>query len=242
MKHIVITGASTGIGAATAKEFAEGNTIFVHYNSSEDAAKKIAAEVEKKGGKSLLIQADLAENQGCEKLAEAVKNQTDSVDILINNAGGLLKRHTPEELTWKIASDTFSLNVFSVMRVTALLIPLLKKGSESNIINITSVAARTGSPTATTYAAAKGALDTFTRGLAKALAPKIRANSIAPGIIITPFHEKSTPPEQMEKFIHATPLGKPGYPEDIAKAIRFIVESSFITGESLDINGGIFMR
>ncbi len=242
MNHIVITGASTGIGAATARDQAAGNTVYIHYHSSAEAAKKVAKEVSGLGGNAVLIQADLSTNEGCEKLAAEVQSHTDTIDVLLNNAGGLLHRHDLEDTTWEIARKTFDLNVFSVMRVTALLLPLLKKAKSANIINISSVAARNGSPTASTYAAAKGAVDTYTRGLAKGLAPSIRANAIAPGIIITPFHDKSTPKEQMEQFMKATPLGYPGQPEEIARAVRFILETPFMTGETIDINGGLNMR
>lgn len=242
MKHIVITGASTGIGAATARDLAKGNTVYIHFNSSAEAAEQVAVDVEKQGGTPVLIQADLAVNEGCEKLAKEIGKHTGTVDILVNNAGGLLYRHAIEDTSWKIAEDTFALNVFSMMRVTALLLPLLRKAESANIINISSVAARNGSPTASTYAAAKGAVDTYTRGLAAGLAPSIRANAIAPGIIITPFHDKSTPKDQFDKFMKATPLGYPGQPEEIARAIRFIIETPFITGETIDINGGMNMR
>ncbi|MFO7849716.1 MAG: SDR family oxidoreductase [Spirochaetia bacterium] len=242
MQHIVITGASTGIGAATAVELARGNTVYVHYNRSKADAEKVASKVSANGGEAVLIQADLSTEEGCETLAEEVKSRTDALNVLVNNAGGLLYRHSLEETSWKIIADTFQLNVFSVMRVTALLLPLLKKRDKANIINITSVAERSGSPTAVTYASAKGAVDTYTRGLAKGLAPKIRANSISPGIIDTPFHDKSTSKEQFEKFMKATPVGHPGSAEDIARTVRYIIETPFLTGESIDVNGGMNMR
>lgn len=242
MQYIVITGASTGIGAATAKELAAGNTLFVHYNRSKDAAEEVAKAVEEAGGTPLLIQADLATDAGCGKLAEEVKAHTDTLDVLVNNAGDLLDRHSLEETTWDIATRTFELNVFSVMRVTALLLPLLKKAAKANIINMSSVAARNGSPTAITYASAKGAVDTYTRGAAKGLAPNIRVNAIAPGIILTPFHDKATPKDQLEKFMKATPVGYAGQAEEIARAVRFILDTPFMTGETIDINGGMNMR
>ena len=242
MQNIVITGASTGIGAATAQELAAGNTLFIHYNRSQSEAEQVADAVKSAGGTPVLIQADLATDAGCTKLSEEVRAHTDSLDVLVNNAGGLLERHSLEGTTWDIAERTFSLNVFSVMRVTALLLPLLQKPEQANIINITSVAARNGSPTAITYASAKGAIDTYTRGAAKGLAPSIRVNAIAPGIILTPFHDKATPKDQLEKFMKATPVGYAGQPEEIARAIRFILETPFMTGETIDINGGMHMR
>jgi 3-oxoacyl-[acyl-carrier protein] reductase len=242
MKHILITGASTGIGAASAKELAEGNTIYIHYNHSEEEAQQVAEEVRRREGTPVLLKADLSTDDGCTQLAREVERQTDSLDLLVNNAGGLLGRHSIEETSWEIAQATFELNVFSAMRLTALLTPLVRKGQEPLIIYITSVAARTGSPSATTYAASKGALDTYTRGVARALAPDVRVNAIAPGIIFTPFHEKSTSEEQMRKFMNAIPLERGGEPEEIARAVRFIMETPFMTGETVDINGGMYMR
>lgn len=242
MKQILITGASTGIGAATARELAEGNTVYIHYNHSEDEARAVAEEVSRRDGTPELLKADLSTDDGCVQLAEQVKERTDSLDLLVNNAGGLLARHSIEETTWEIAQASFELNVFSAMRLTALLTPLVKKGQEPLIIYITSVAARTGSPSATTYASAKGALDTYTRGVAKALAPDVRVNAISPGIIFTPFHEKSTSDEQLQKFLNAIPLERGGEPEEIARAVRFIMETPFMTGETVDINGGMYMR
>ncbi len=242
MKQILITGASTGIGAATAKELAEGNTVYIHYNHSEENAQQVAKEVRRHDGTPELLKADLSTDDGCVKLARQVQSRTDSLDLLINNAGGLLSRHSIEETSWELAQATFELNVFSAMRLTALLTPLVRKGQEPLIIYITSVAARTGSPSATTYAASKGALDTYTRGVARALAPDVRVNAIAPGIIFTPFHEKSTSEEQMQKFLNAIPLERGGEPREIARAVRFVMESPFMTGETIDINGGMYMR
>lgn len=242
MQHVLITGASTGIGAATAVELADKNRVYVHYNSSKADAEKVVSDVSANGGEAVLIQADLSTEEGCLALAEAVKSQTDALDVLVNNAGGMLNRHSLEETSWKIIADTFHLNVFSVMLITSLLLPLLKNREKAHIINITSVAARNGSPTAVTYASAKGAVDTYTRGLAKGLAPHIRANSIAPGVIDTPFHDKSTSKEQFEKFMKATPVGHPGSAEEIARTVRYIIETPFLTGESIDINGGMNMR
>ena len=101
---------------------------------------------------------------------------------------------------------------------------------------------RTGAPTATVYGAAKGAVDVFTRGLARELAPAIRVNAVAPGFIRTPFHEKVSTPELLESSRQNTPLKKLGQADQVAEAIRFLIESSFVTGETIDVNGGLFMR
>lgn len=241
-KTILVTGGSTGIGAATCKELAKDNTILIHYNSSRQPAEQVAAAVKNAGGTAHLFQADLTTEAGCRALAKEVENTIDHLDVLINNAGGLVKRQEVWELEWDMMEYIFALNTFSTMMMTRLMTPLLRKGTQANIINLTSIAMRTGSPTATAYAASKGAIDSFTRGAAKALAPDIRVNAIAPGVILTPFHEKYTPEQQMEKFRQATPVGEFVGPEEIAHTVRYILDSRFLTGSTIDINGGMFMR
>lgn len=241
-KSILITGASTGIGAETARRLAEGNKIFVHYNSSKEPAEKVAADVREKGGQADLIQADLSTEDGCRALVQAVSANTDKLDVLVNNAGGLIKRQGVREYEWRLMEDIFALNTFSAMMVTSLCIPLLEKGEDPCIVNISSVAMRHGAPTATIYGASKSALDSFTRGIAKELAPGIRVNAVAPGVIITPFHDNVSTPEQIETWREGNPLKKNGDAAHIAKAIKFIINNDFINGETLDINGGLFMR
>jgi 3-oxoacyl-[acyl-carrier protein] reductase len=241
-KSILITGASTGIGAETARRLAEGNKIFVHYNSSRKPAESVAADVKEKGGQADLIQADLSKEDGCRALFQAVSDSTDKLDVLVNNAGGLIKRQGVREYEWRLMEDIFALNTFSAMMVTSLCIPLLEKGEDPCIVNISSVAMRHGAPTATIYGASKSALDSFTRGIAKELAPTIRVNAVAPGVIITPFHDNISTAEQIEAWREGNPLKKNGDAAHIAKAIEFIINNDFINGETLDINGGLFMR
>jgi 3-oxoacyl-[acyl-carrier protein] reductase len=241
-KSILITGASTGIGAETARRLAEGNKIFVHYNSSTAPAESVAADVREKGGQADLIQADLSKEDGCRALVQAVSADTDKLDVLVNNAGGLIKRQGVREYEWRLMEDIFALNTFSAMMVTSLCIPLLEKGKDPCIVNISSVAMRHGAPTATIYGASKSALDSFTRGIAKELAPTIRVNAVAPGVIITPFHDNISTPEQIKAWREGNPLQKNGDAAHIAKAIKFIINNDFINGETLDINGGLFMR
>lgn len=242
MRHILITGASTGIGAETARLLAQGNRILVHYGTSESSARKVAADVEAGGGQAHLVQADLSTEAGCRKLEEAVAARTEKLDVLVNNAGAMIERKNVREITWDLMVRTFAVNTFSIMMVTSMCIPLLEKGDDPNIINLTSVAIRHGAPTATVYGAAKAAVDSFTRGIAKELAPAIRVNAVAPGVIITPFHDQVTSTEQLETFRQSNPLQRNGDPIHIAKAVHFIIENDFINGETIDINGGIFMR
>jgi 3-oxoacyl-[acyl-carrier protein] reductase len=241
-KHVLVTGASTGIGAATARSLAPGNLLFVHYNSSAAEARRTAQAVAEQGGEAVLLQADLSTEQGCRKLLGELAARTDRLDTLVNNAGGLIRRTPARELEWEFLLATFALNVFSTMMVSRLAVPLLEKGTNPSIVNISSIAIRTGAPSATAYAAAKGAVDVFTRGLARELAPAIRVNAVAPGFIRTPFHDKVSPPEYVEASRQNTPLKRLGEAAHIAEAIRFLAESDFITGETIDVNGGLFMR
>ena len=241
-RYILVTGASTGIGAETARLLAEGNVIFVHYYASGDGAEQTAAEIQSRGGTPHLVQADLATEAGCEALYSLVSIQTNRLDALVNNAGGLVQRQRVGELEWGLMERVFALNVFSAMMMTRLCLPLLQRGKDPCVVNISSIAARTGAPTATIYGAAKGAVDSLTRGMAAELAPAIRVNAVAPGVIETPFHEKVSNPEMMRGFAARTPLERNGQAIHIARAIQFLIENDFVTGETVDVNGGLFMR
>jgi 3-oxoacyl-[acyl-carrier protein] reductase len=241
-KTILVTGASTGIGAETARHLAAGNQIFIHYCASGEAAAKVAADVEANGGQPQTVQADMSKEEGCRALFEAVAAKADKLDLLVNNAGGLIKRQSAREFEWQLMEETFALNTFSAMMITSLCIPMLEKGEDPCIVNISSVGIRHGGPTATIYAASKAALDSFTRGLAKELAPRIRVNAVAPGVIVTPFHDKVSTPEQLEAWRKACPLQINGDPIHIAQTIKFIMDNNFLHGETIDVNGGLLMR
>jgi len=241
-KTILLTGAGTGIGAETARRLAAGNRIIIHYHSSASKAEQVAADVEKAGGKALLVSADLRTEEGCRKVAGFVAAEAGRLDVLVNNAGGLVERRPIKNIDWKLMSDVFALNSFSAIMMTALCVPLLEKGESPCIVNISSIVIRHGAAGATLYGASKGAIDVFTRGAAKELAPRIRVNAIAPGVIDTPFHEKVSTPEQMKAWAEMNPLKRNGLPRHIATAIEFLMENDFLTGETIDVNGGSFMR
>jgi 3-oxoacyl-[acyl-carrier protein] reductase len=147
-----------------------------------------------------------------------------------------------QDLSWDLMERIFALNTFSTMLMTRLCAPLLERGTDPCIINMTSIAQRSGAPTATIYGASKGAIDAFTRGAARELAPRIRVNAIAPGVILTPFHDRYTRADRLDAMKANTPLESHGSAEHIALAVRFLIENTFITGETIDINGGMFMR
>jgi 3-oxoacyl-[acyl-carrier protein] reductase len=244
MKRIIcISGASTGIGAATARELAKDNFIFIHYNSSEGPARKVLEDVKAAGGDGMVVQADLGSEEGCIKLAEAVEANAERLDVLVNNAGGLVERRPIDSgLPWDLMEKTFRINTFSAMYLTSRFLPLLKAGKDPSVITMTSIAVRSGAPSATIYSACKAALEAFTRGAARELAPEIRVNAIAPGVIETPFHDRYSTPERMVNFKESTPLKRNGQDHHIASAVRFLMENDFITGESIDVNGGLFIR
>ena len=241
-KTILLTGGSTGIGAETARRLAAGNQIILHYNSSKAKAEQVASDVNKAGGKALLIQADLRTEDGCRKVAAFAETEAGHLDVLINNAGGLVERRSIKNIDWKLMNDIFALNSYSAIMMTALCVPLLEKGSAPCIVNVSSIVVRHGAAGATLYGASKGAVDVFTRGAAKELAPKIRVNAVAPGVIDTPFHEKVSTPEQLKAWAEMNPLKRNGFPGHIADTIRFLIDNDFLTGETIDVNGGFFMR
>jgi 3-oxoacyl-[acyl-carrier protein] reductase len=231
-----------GIGAATARELAPGNRLLLHYWTSESDARALKAELEPVCASVDIVRADLMTDTGCLRLFEEIKTRFASLDVLVNNAGGMIERQSVADLSWSHLADTIALNAISAMRLTGLCTGLLSNGTNPCVVNVTSIAIRHGSPTATAYGAGKAALDSFTRGAANELAPRIRVNAVAPGIIDTRFHERVTPPERMRQFVEKTPLRRAGVVTDVARAVRFLVESDFTTGETVDCNGGLSMR
>lgn len=244
-RRILITGASTGIGAATARMFAESGAIIgIHYNKSFEEAQAVARDVSGKGATAVLLQGDLCQPQACETTVSEFVESAGTIDVLVNNAGGLVERRAIEKIDWPFLQRVFELNVFSAFYVTRLCVPHMRNGENPCIINLGSIAARHGGPTATAYAATKAAMQSFTRGLAKELAPEIRVNAIAPGVIDTPFHHQVTSADRMQAFAEATPLRRVGTAEEVASAIYYLCSpaAAFITGETLDINGGLYMH
>lgn len=241
-KVILIIGASKGIGAATARLLAPENEIFINYHSSDSDAQNVKSDVESNGGVAHLVKFDISSEKGCRDLFQAVSDQTDRLDVLYNNAGSLIKRQLVGELEWSFMVKTFSLNTFATMLLCSLFLPLLEKAENPCIINTTTVGIRRGAPTASVYGASKGAIDAFTRAIASELAPKIRVNAVSPGVIRTAFHDKISTPEHFETWRNNTPLKRNGEAIHIAKAVKFIIDNDFLCGETIDVNGGEYMR
>lgn len=239
---VLVTGAAVGIGAEIARKLGTGQRIALHYHRSRREAEELGRELALHAEQVECIGADLSTDAGCVHLHREMERRFGALDVLVNNAGGMIERQAVRDLTWGHLEATFALNVLSTMRLSGLCVPLLERGTHSCIINVTSIAIRHGAPTATAYGAAKAAIDAFTRGAAAELAPRIRVNAVAPGIIDTRFHERVTSPEKMQRFQAQTPLQRFGAAAEVAAAVEFLVASEFMTGETMDLNGGLFMR
>ena len=247
-KVLLITGSSTGIGAAAAKAFgANGARVAVHYNKSKGEAEKVAAEIERSGGKAFLVAGDVSGSKVCKDLVNKTVAHFGRIDVLINNAGGLIQRMPVESITDELFDQVINLNVRSAMICTsAAAVQMKKQGAGGAIINVTSIAARHGGgPGAVLYASAKGFVSTMTRGHAKELVKdKIRVNAVAPGVIMTPFHERFSTPQMLEGFKATIPMNRLGTAEECAGAFLFLASeqmSGYMTGQILEVNGGQYM-
>ncbi|WP_039784942.1 SDR family NAD(P)-dependent oxidoreductase [Herbaspirillum huttiense] len=246
-KVVFISGASTGIGAAAASAFAaRGSHLVVHYNSSKEEAEAVAAEVRAAGSKAVTIGADVRDTAAINAAITKAVEQMGRIDVLINNAGALVKRAPLETVTDELFDEIININARSVVAFTRAVIPVMRAQGGGNIINVTSVAARHGGgPGALIYAASKGFVSTITRGMAKELlADKIRVNAVAPGVIMTPFQERFTTPEQLEGFRKTIPMGRIGEPDECSGAFLYLASdqmSGYVTGQIIDVNGGQYM-
>jgi 3-oxoacyl-[acyl-carrier protein] reductase len=246
-KVVLITGASTGIGAAAAQAFgANAARVVVHYNRSREEAERVAAAVERSGGRALLAGGDVTQPAAIEELVSATIRAFGRIDVLVNNAGGLVKRVPIAEVTDELFEEVVRLNVWSVMALCRAVVPHLRRQGGGSIINVSSVAARHGGgPGASLYAGAKGFVSTMTRGLAKELVnDRIRVNAVAPGVIETPFHDRYSTPDQMRAMAATIPMGRVGTADEVAGAFLFLASealSGYVTGQVLEVNGGSLM-
>jgi 3-oxoacyl-[acyl-carrier protein] reductase len=206
----LVTGAGVGIGSATAMALAKAGAIVgVHYHSSKDEAAETLVAIEKLGGRGILLPGDLTDETAANRVVDTFHAFAGRIDILFNNAGNPLKRFTIENCPTDLWKQAFDVNVHSAFLVTRRAIPPLKASGNGSIINNLSLSVQTGgSGGAGPYAAAKGALQVFTRTLSKELAPIVRANAIMPGVVETRHHEVFTTAEKMEDYRRQTPLGR----------------------------------
>jgi 3-oxoacyl-[acyl-carrier protein] reductase len=245
---VLVTGASSGIGAAVARGFAAcGARVAVHYHSGAAEAEALVAEIAASGGTAWVEQADLGTEGNAAALVDRVAARAGRLDVLVNNAGHLFRRTPFDDAgNAELLRDLIDLNVVSVVEACRAALPHFRRGGRGCIISTTSIAARNGGgPGTILYAATKGAIHALTHGLAKELAPdRIRVNAVAPGVIFTPLHQKLTPPATLEALAKTVPLGRLGTAEECVGAYLFLASealSGYITGQVIEVNGGQLM-
>lgn len=244
----LVTGASTGIGAAVARAMgAQGMKVAVHYNQSEGPAAEVAEAVRQGGGQALPVKADVRDSGAVRECVASVLKAFGRVDVLVNNAGGLVKRVPIAEFTDELFDEVLHINARSMLAFCREVVPAMRQqGKGGSIINVTSVAARHGGgPGAFLYAGSKGFVSTATRGLAKELVGDgIRVNAVAPGVITTPFHDRYSTPQMLESFKATIPMARIGTADECVGAFLYFasdVLSGYVTGQIIDVNGGQYM-
>ena len=265
-KVVLVTGASSGIGRATAEFFGKcGARVAVSYLRNREGAEAAAAAIASTNGnagkvvggisganisesleKALTVQADVTKNTDIDKMIKEVEEKFGTIDILVNNAGSLVERLRTAELTEDRWDEVFALNVKSAFFAAKAVIPKMLEKGGGVIVNVTSVAGRNGGALGSIhYSAAKGAMTTMTKGLAKEFGSQnIQINAVSPGVIDTPFHETFSTPAVMENLANnVIPMGRVGKSEEIAKVIGFLASdaASYLCGETIEVNGGMLM-
>jgi len=246
-KAVLITGASTGIGAAAARAFARlGSRVAVHYNASRDAAEKVAADVRSLGGEAVLVGGDVTQTANIKRIVAETHAALGRIDVLINNAGGLVARTRIEDYSEEFLLQVVALNVVQVAMFMHEVIPIMRKQKKGSVINVSSIAARHGGGAgAIIYAGAKGFISTATHGWAKeVVGDGIRVNAISPGVITTPFHERYTTAEQLKAMQATIPMNRLGTAEECAGTLIYLASdelSGYVTGQVIEVNGGQYM-
>ncbi len=233
-KAALITGGSSGIGAATAEVFADlGARVAIGYHHNESGAAQVCEKIARAGGKAIAIRADVRRADEIHAMVE------------VNNAGSLIERQQTTAITEERWDEVMNLNLKSAMLCSQAVADSMIERKAGAIVNVVSIAGRTGGgPGAGAYATAKAGLIALTKAQAKELAPHgIRVNAISPGVIDTPFHEVFSTPEMIRGFVASIPLGRIGTPAECARVIAFLASdaASYIVGETIEINGGQLM-
>jgi 3-oxoacyl-[acyl-carrier protein] reductase len=245
-KTALVTGTSQGIGAAISKALVDGGcNVCMHYFRSPEEPDKLKKLAEEKGQKALCIQADLTNEKEVIRCIELAVDYFGTFDILANNSGAMIERRFLSQLDLDYWRKLIDINMTTMMLVTKEILPHLNRTDGASIVNVASLAGRKGGhPGSLAYSMTKGAVLTWTRSLSNELGPEgIRVNAVAPGFIEgTRFHEEHTTRESALKTIEGIPLGRSGRPEDVARAVAFLASEydGFITGETIDINGGVY--
>src|SRR5678815_1798491 len=245
-KVAIVTGGASGIGHATATALAEcGAAVAINYHRNETGAELLREQINSNGGRAIAIRADVTMASEIAELVHRTNSELGPVDILVNNAGSLIERLKILDITEERWDQVIDLNLKSAFLCSKAVIPGMVERRSGSIINLSSIAGRNGGALGSMhYATAKGGLITFTKGLAKELAPfNIRVNAVSPGVIDTPYHEQFSTPEMMKNYVNAIPLGRVGKAEEVASVIVFLASdaASYLAGETIEINGGMYM-
>ena len=245
-KAVLITGASSGIGAALARAFAaQGASVGLHYHSGSEAAHAIGAEIEAEGGSVVLVKADATDSAELKAAVEKVAHTFGRLDGLINNAGSMIARVLYADMTDEHYDKVMDVNGRSVIAACQAALPHLKKEG-GFIINTTSVAGRTGGTAGSgVYGSSKAFVAAVTKGMALEFGQHgIRVNAVAPGVITTPFQDRYALPGQLDQVAASVPLKRTGTSEDCVGAYLFLASpmlAGYITGQTIDVNGGQLM-
>jgi 3-oxoacyl-[acyl-carrier protein] reductase len=242
-KRALVTGASRGIGKATALALAEaGAAVAINYQRSVEAADEVCRAVGKLGVKAFTYQADVSREDEAKAMIDAVVEDFGGIDILVNNAG-ITRDKSFLKLTKSMWDEVLGVNLNGVFYVTRLVLPAMVESGFGRIINMTSIVGQTGNFGQSNYAVSKGGLIAFTMTLAREVARKgVTVNAVAPGFIETDMTKDLTP-AALSTVAAMTPLGRLGKPEEVAAAVRFLAspQASYITGQVLPVNGGMYM-
>ncbi|SHM89765.1 SDR family NAD(P)-dependent oxidoreductase [Polaribacter sp. KT 15] len=245
-KNVLVTAGAQGIGEAITKHFIDsGANVAIHYFSSSETANKLVAYAVKNNVKAVAVSGDLTKEQEANNVVGKTVEALGGLDILINNAGSLVARNLLEDLKTDFWYKVMDINMTSMMLVTRAAGPYLAKNTNSSIVNLASLAGRKGGhPGSLAYATSKGAILTFTRALATEFGPQgTKVNAVAPGLILgTSFHNTHTTKESAAATIAGIPIERAGNADDVARAVLFLASEydGFITGATLDINGGVY--
>ncbi|MRG84903.1 SDR family NAD(P)-dependent oxidoreductase [Salinibacillus xinjiangensis] len=242
-KVVLITGGSSGIGQETARILGkDGVGVIVNYNRNEHGAEETKAIVESQGGRCIMVQADVSNKEKVDMMVEKAIETFGQIDILVNNAGAAIKRSSFLDIDEELWDKTYDVNVKSMFLVSQAVLKHMVQRKSGKVINISSVAARRGGAGESIhYASTKGAVNTLTVGLAKEFAPHgILVNGIAPGFIMSPFQEKYSTQERIDRIIPTIPLKRAGTAKDIAEMVSFLASdaANYIMGETFTVSGG----